>query len=177
MAVTIVADVGSPTANSYVTLAEADAYFSDSDGAATWAAETDDDKRERALVQATNRIDQERFEGRSRYPLVGRSTTGTVQALKWPRHGCVDDEGWTVDETVIPAAVKRATFELALEILAGGFSLSDSGLEAFENVVLGPISVAPRQLRRAGELPANVRRYLRPFLKEEARAAFRMLRG
>ena len=97
--------------------------------------------------------------------------------LEIPRYGCISDEGWAYLETVIPEPVKKATYELALEILGGGISLTDTGLEGFEDVKVGPLSVTPRLSRAAGKLPENVMRHLRPLLVESSSLAFRMLRS
>ena len=80
MAVTIDAPVGGASANSYITLSDAndlvDAMVSSTD-VAKWGTGTDD-TRNRALATATQRLDRERF--------LGARATDT-QALQWPRDG------------------------------------------------------------------------------------------
>lgn len=175
MAASLVATVGASDANAYATIAEAEAYAANRKDASDWTGASSDEKAQ-ALIMATWRIDQEEFEGTPVHPLNGTSS-GTTQALRFPRYGCISDEGWAYLETVIPEPVKKATYELALEILGGGISLTDTGLEGFEDVKLGPLSVTPRLSRAAGKLPENVMRHLRPLLVESSSLAFRMLRS
>ena len=80
MAITIVATVGSATANSYLTLAAANSLIEGlvlGTDATAWDSSTDDNKN-RALVSATKRIDRERFLG---------AKAASTQALQWPRQG------------------------------------------------------------------------------------------
>ena len=80
MAITIVATAGSATANSYLTLTDANAIIEglvEDDDVTAWSSATDDQKN-RALYTSTIRIDRERF--------LGARATDT-QALQWPRTG------------------------------------------------------------------------------------------
>ena len=80
MAITIVATAGSATANSYLTLTDANAIIEglvEDDDVTAWSSSTDDQKN-RALYTSTIRIDRERF--------LGARATDT-QALQWPRTG------------------------------------------------------------------------------------------
>ena len=102
MPATIDATLGGASANSYVTLAGADAYFETVPDSSTWTAKTTDQKN-RALISATRWIDVLSFYG---------ARCSETQALKWPR------EDYTVDGielacTLIPEAIKTATYELA----------------------------------------------------------------
>ena len=56
MAATINATIKSETANSYVTLTEANSYFETVPDSSTWTNKTDDQKK-RALISATRWID------------------------------------------------------------------------------------------------------------------------
>jgi hypothetical protein len=80
MAITIVATVGSATANSYATLAEANSFvegLTQSDDVVAWGTSTDDEKN-RALFSSTRRIDREKFLG---------AKVSDTQARQWPRSG------------------------------------------------------------------------------------------
>lgn len=177
MAVAVVTTVGGASSNSYASVAEGDAHFEahPSDGATAWLA-GDSDTKGKALILATQLIDQEEHQGSPVNPLVGTSEEA-VQALKYPRNGVVSEEGWVYLDTVIPPPLKVATIELAGEIMAGGVSLTDSGLEGFSEVVVGPLSVTPRHARKAGALPAHVRRFLRPFLVSPSSLNFSIQRA
>ena len=80
MAITIIATPNAADANSYLTLADAQAIIDgmvlDADATA-WAAATTDNKN-RALYSAAQRLDRERF--------LGARSTDT-QSMQWPRTG------------------------------------------------------------------------------------------
>ena len=80
MAISIDATAGGASANSYLTLSDAqdiiDGLIEDDDVVA-WASATTDQKN-RALYTAAQRIDRERF--------LGAKATDT-QSLEWPRTG------------------------------------------------------------------------------------------
>jgi hypothetical protein len=119
-------------------------------GAATWDAETDDNKN-RALVEATNRLEQQDFYG---------SPTTSTQRLKWPRSGTYDSDGRGWDQDVVPRVVQYAEFEVALALVNGELAFADSGLEGFDSVKVGPLSVDVNHGREPGALPKQARRYL-----------------
>ena len=132
MAATINATLKSATANSYVTLAEADSYFETVPDSTTWDNKTDDQKN-RALISATRWIDNHVFYG---------DRCDVEQALSWPRNNYhVDRVELTC--SVIPADIKYATYELAralandTESITG--STGDTGL--YEAVKLGDLEV------------------------------------
>ena len=132
MAATINATLKSATANSYVTLAEADSYFETVPDSTTWDNKTDDQKN-RALISATRWIDNQVFYG---------DRCDVEQALSWPRNNYhVDRVELTC--SVIPADIKYATYELAralandTESITG--STGDTGL--YEAVKLGDLEV------------------------------------
>ena len=102
MAATIIATLKSATANSYVTLAEANTYFETVPDSTTWDNKTDDQKN-RALISATRWIDSFNYYG-------DRCDEG--QALKWPRNNLEVDDVETVC-TSIPNNIKYAQYELA----------------------------------------------------------------
>lgn len=153
---TLDATVGGASANAYATVSEADTYFDERLNTSDWDGASTEDKS-RALIMATRRIDQETFEGARVDP------DPDDQQLAWPRTGVVDQDGRVFDNDEIPDRIKHATFELALVFLGDEGFLADSGLEAFEQVTVGDLSVTPRHQQRAAELPETVYRHLRPF--------------
>lgn len=173
----LVATVGADDANAYCTRAEFAAYLDERLVTSTAAAATGDDQ-DRALIEATRRIDQEEFRGQPVSPLNGTST-GTTQALKWPRYSVATADGWVYEPTVIPQPVKDAVMELAIVLLNAGTTdwAAESGLEAFESVKVGPLEVVPRQARRAGTLPPAVRRLLQPLLDGASAGGMRFVKG
>jgi hypothetical protein len=132
VAATIDATLQGASANSYVTLAEADAYFETVPDSSTWTDKTDDQKN-RALISATRWIDALSFYG-------DRCTE--TQALKWPREDYKVD-GIKLVCTLIPQQVKVATYELARAFANDTDSITGtsgtSGL--YDEVELGELKV------------------------------------
>jgi hypothetical protein len=127
MPVTIDATVGGANANSYVTLAEADAYLEGRLNVTAWTSATTDTKN-RALVEAQRTL--------SPLPWAGSRTTD-AQALAWPRQYVANPDAplpltpvarenllptYVVyyDDNVVPTRVKHGQVELALEFLKSG---------------------------------------------------------
>ena len=150
MAVTVTATAKGTTSNSYVTLAEADAYFEGRLDVSEWDAATTDNQN-RALVMATNRLEQEDYFG---------TPTDSDQRLKWPRSGVWDSDGRVWDQDEVPRPVKEATYELALALTVGDLELKDTGLEGFRNVAVGALNVTPAPGFEGGRLPKQVLRLL-----------------
>jgi hypothetical protein len=170
MAVTIDATVGGANANSYLTLADANAIIDglvESDAVVAWSAATTDQKN-RALCTAAQRLDRERFLG-------ARATDG--QALQWPRSGVRKPDTYintyavgfpfriTTDyytESEIPTQVKQAQAYLATYLHSAPDALELSGLEDYKAVSIGSLSVTPNNEGAVGadRIPPMVERYL-----------------
>ena len=103
---TVETGTGSTTANSYISLADANTYHEDRENPSAWFQALDADKT-RALIIATQFID-ETYLGR----WLGRRANQT-QALAWPRIGASDEDGWAIDSTTIPTRLKNALAEAA----------------------------------------------------------------
>lgn len=132
MAATIIATLKGASSNSYVTLAEADAYFETVPDSSTWTNKSDDQKN-RALISSCNLIDQLVFEG---------DRCDNDQALKWPRNNYHVDDVELVC-TSIPVNVKRAQYELARKLANDSGLLTDQkGTDGvYEKVKMGEIEV------------------------------------
>ena len=76
MPVSLVATLGSSSANSYVSVADADAYFANLLSFDQWDGLGDEDTKARALITATAALDQLTFWG---------DAVTTTQALRFPR--------------------------------------------------------------------------------------------
>ena len=132
MAATITATISSASANSYVTLAEANTYFETVPDSSTWTDKTDDQKN-RALIDATRWIDNLNFYGT-------RCDNG--QALKFPRNNYqVDDVELSC--TTIPNNIKYAQYELARALANDTDAITGTtGKDGnFEEVALGDLRV------------------------------------
>ena len=122
MTLVVVATPGAQNANSFVTVAEADAYLDGRLNVSAWESSTAD-IRARAVVEASRNLSFQRWKG---------STVTATQALSWPRayvenpDAPFDDEALTLDdiiyfpENVVPVRVKNATCELALQYIKAG---------------------------------------------------------
>ena len=138
------------SSNSYLTVPTAQTYLDGRLKVTQWTDASDADK-DRALIQATNRLELESFVG---------FTTTTAQRLKWPRSGAPDGDNDLYDQDLMPRVVEEATAELALAFLKSEADLSDVGLEAFTNVKVGSLDVTPRITRKGDALPSVVKRVL-----------------
>ena len=170
MAVTIDATAGGANANSYITLAEADAFVEamiNSTDVSKWSTGTDDN-RNRSLAAAAERLDRERF--------LGARATDT-QARQWPRTGVrkpdtyvntyatgfpfrISEDYFT--DTEIPDQIKRAQIELAVYLHNNTDGISLSGLNDYKNVKIGSIDVTPDKAGAVGadHVPPMFERYL-----------------
>ena len=157
MALVIVATAKATNSNSFVTLAEADAYMEGRLSVTNWdLAATTDDLKNRSLKQATDVLEQ--------YEYAGRRTT-QAQRLQWPRYSVPDMDGWNYDQDVVPRPIKEATYELALALTDGSFTLAPDQLAAFENVKVGSLDVTPRASYTAAILPDHVERLIAHVLE------------
>ena len=106
------ATLGGSAANSYATVAEADAYAANTSWAATWAALLQPDK-ETALISATKWLETLTYGGTRCDPST--DAPPEPQALKWPRSGITCD-GITSTCSSIPKNLKDAEIELAYQL-------------------------------------------------------------
>ena len=145
MAISIDATVGGASANSYITLSDANAIVEGlvaDDDVTAWDGSNDDNKN-RALYTAAVRVDRERF--------LGARVTNT-QALQWPRQGVRKPDTYIntysigfpfristdyFSETEIPEQVQKAQVILAVYLNNNRNGLELSGLENFKKVKIG----------------------------------------
>jgi hypothetical protein len=169
MAITIDATVGGASANSYLTLSDANDLIDglvQNDDVVAWADATDDQKN-RALYTAAQRIDRERFLG---------ARADNDQALQWPRDGVrkpdtyqrtyttgfpfrLTEDYYTTTE--IPDQIKKAQAELAVYLHNNKDGLGLGGLEDFKNLQVGSINLTPNFYGAVGadRIPPMVERY------------------
>ena len=151
MAVALIATPKAPNANSYGTVAEAEAYFAGRLNATAWTALADEDKKARALITATSRLEQQRFDGWA---------TTAEQALKFPRYGLTNDDFQPYDGDTIPVPLLHACFEEALALLQDETALDPSPLAGYDDIRLGPLAVTFRKPHPAGDLCPQAERLL-----------------
>ena len=118
MAFVVETGAGLANANSLASVAAADAYVADR-GIAGWTALTNQVK-EQALIRATDFLE-------ATYRSAWRGFRNTeTQALSWPRYDLYVDM-FLVDSNIVPAAVVRATIEMALRASTDATLIEDQG--------------------------------------------------
>lgn len=155
---------GSPTANSYLSVEDADALAAGLINGSDWLSLTDQQKQA-LLVQATTRLDAEIYGG---VPTTTVNTMGNPhQALQWPRNWIVDGNcsggGFThLDPTKIPAALEKATFYQAMHYyneFMDNPTVSRQDMDRLTALSIGPLTMAI-QKRAEERLPDMVKRLL-----------------
>ena len=156
-------------ANSYLTLADAqsliDGLVEDAD-VVVWASATTDQKN-RALYTAAQRIDRERFLG---------ARVNDTQAMQWPRSGVRKPDTYIntyatgfpfrivedfFTDTEIPDQLKKAQAVLAVYLNNNKEALNLTGLESYQSVNVGSVSVTPYRFGAVGfnAVPPMFERY------------------
>ncbi len=115
--------------NSFLSVADADTYWSDR-ADTTWAAATTANKQ-KALLMATAYLD-------SNFDWKG-VLADVSQSLGWPRLGAYDDEGRALDGT--PQKVKDATCELAKLALSDELDAAQDRAGAIQQLQAGSVGI------------------------------------
>ena len=121
---------GGTASNSYLTVAEADAYFLTSYMRPLWKSVASDQK-EVLLIEATRLLDlYVEWTGVLFDPTIGSVGTPN-QALRWPRYWAEDLDGRWIDSSTVPQGVKNLTAELAYHILSNaGYDPTQNPLDS-----------------------------------------------
>jgi hypothetical protein len=139
-------------AESYVSVADADAYFTKMANA-VWTG--DDTVKEAALRRSTQYLDSE-------YLFKGNRVQMT-QALRWPRTGLVVDDV-IIPFTVVPEPIRTACMELAVRSLSAPL-FTDRAAQEVLSVRVGPISQTLSASGSSGQLRfIAVERLLRGYV-------------
>ena len=139
--------------NSYVTIEEADAYFTDRANSSVWSA-ADSIKKGQALVTATRLLDDQ--------PWAGTAII-EEQSLAFPRSGEYFDPRLGTLLSMpegTPQRVITATYELAYHILINEDLLDNTGSVGSLNA--GKISL--NSIQKASVITAQVRNIIKPLL-------------
>lgn len=149
--------------DSYVSVSEADTFFTGYYGADQWAAATAADK-EKALFTATEHIDRLALLGRKKDPL---------QVLQFPRCYSTWVEGEPVEicDTDVLPNVKRACCEEALSVMRGE-TVSKRALLQQQGVTSSRVGRAAETYSGVGAMQTLASQaasdYLRPYVKSVA---------
>lgn len=162
------AEVGSLLANSYVTEAEADAYFLDRSNASQWSTSTE---KEALLITASRLLDWNlKFKG---------SKTSELQSMQFPRTGVELSSGYAVPVDVIPTEVKFAVFELALSSMTTD-RMADNPLAGIEQVKAGPLFIKSAAVSDNPKNPVisdSIRSLLSGYLSSAGIGVYRLIRA
>ncbi len=139
--------------NSYVTVAEADAYFADRLDASAWVAANANTKA-KALVTATSNLDLMSWAG---------TVLNETQALAFPRLGYFFDPRLgtnTEFPSTVPTRIITATCELA------NYYLNNEGVTlnplATSTIKVGTIEISGARV--PSSIPLSINRIVRPML-------------
>ncbi len=175
---TLVATAGASNANSYLTQAEADAYFETRLAASTWE---DSDDKEKALMMATRVLDKllqpytylvpaangVAAHYRTRAHWSGSPST-TTQKLAWPRTGMTDGNGNAIATNVIPQDLKDAVAELAMQLITADRTLdNDVSAQGISSLRVGSIALTFKDQIEANVIPDAVWNLLVPSWVED----------
>lgn len=149
MAFTFDSTISGTSANSYLSVTEANDYFGGRFGADAWDSFTDTQKKQ-LLSTATKKLDAAKFGGQKKV---------RTQALQWPRIMLIDQDGYSLDG-VVPQKLKEATCEMAYWIWSEGDRiLSDTEILQVDSYNVGPINVQVNKSRIV--FPPNVESLLK----------------
>lgn len=151
---------GKADADSYASIADADAHNAEWVGSSAWS-DADPVAKERALRRAARFVDSHSFLG---------ARSNRDQALGWPRYGLGRIDGQHVANDTVPARVKRAAMEAAIKDAQGESLLPDhdGGTIQSESSKAGGLSrsqtfARPRQAGKTFEaVSADLRPYVAP---------------
>lgn len=151
---------GLTNANSYASVAEADAYHEAHLYADAWV-EMETWRKEAALAQATRALDT--------YVEWRGARWSENQALRWPRAGVRDRDGYFIDDNSIPVWLKQATAEFA-RLLREKNREADPDTLGISALTVGPLSLTLDKNDRENVLPESVMTMVAPFGVAETRA-------
>ena len=172
---TITATPGAANANSYLTVAEADAYHESHLYSEVWD-DADADQKIKALIMATRLLDafyswsgssltqrqSSRLPAYAYYTWTGDAADGT-QGLCWPRTGMVNRNGYDIPETEIPQALKEATAEFAKQLIVSDRTAdNDIDVQGITSVKAGSVSLTFKDMIESKVIPDAVQWLLVP---------------
>lgn len=146
--------------NSYVTVEEAEDYFSTRIDAGAWHNADAEDK-ESSLVTATQLIDNFEYVG---------AVASLSQELAWPRLEVVyyspkAGQYLAVPSDEVPSLIVNSVFELALHLLANE-NMLNAQQQTFEKIQIGPISISDSSsdYKQPPLIPQRIKNGLKPLL-------------
>ena len=154
--ITLDETVGGASSNSYLTLAECDAYIHARPFHSSWDLVTDDDERKASILWATRKLSEYNWRG---------YIADTSQALPFPRTGLYDNDGRDYSSIAYPEWLKIACAELAF-FMATEDRMSDSGTEGFSEIKVASIAVKIDKYDRPADVPDAVLNIFKQWVSE-----------
>ena len=143
------------SANTYVTVDYVDSYCDDL-GLSDWEDLTETEK-EQAILRAMSFIESQSFKG---------VKTDVDNALKWPREGVYDEDGYAIDDDTIPDRLKKAVARAAYEECLDANCLQQN---IDKGVKREKIDILETEYFISDSLPTTtyqaVNNYLKPYVK------------
>lgn len=125
----VISDIGGETSNSYGSLEQANAYFSERLFSDVFV-NADEQTQSKSLIMATNLLE-------ALVKWHGTKTT-TTQRLSFPRAGLKNKDGEEILDSEIPSEILAAEFELAL-VLISQDRVKDTSTVGISAIAVGPI--------------------------------------
>jgi hypothetical protein len=147
---------GSPTANSYCTIIEADKYFNDRIHSESWK-ELDYQNKSAALITASSMLDW--------YMTWEGTRTSFSQSLDWPRTGATGDDEVEIPVDEIPKELKIATFELAISISTSDRTL-DWNMQGLSKMKVGDLEMVASYDQSDNPKPSVIPEKIYTILRE-----------
>ena len=148
--------------NSYVDVADADAFFADRLDVAAWT-DADETMRGQALITATQMLDDMTWAG---------TAVNEDQPLAFPRViEYFDPKVGSIvylDGSVVPKRITRATLELAYHLLNNDGLLDATG--DIESITVGTIKIDG--IKTASKLPMTIKNVIKPLLVNAGASAW-----
>ena len=165
MALTVENGTGLATAESYLSVADADAYHASRGTAEASWVDLDTEIKEQCLRRATDAMLQ-MYRGRWKGVMVKPDT----QALDWPRYNAYPDPTflYAISYTVVPPEVKKACAELALRANSGDLTSDVAPTGAVLSEQVGSIAVTYANASTTQVRYTAIDRMLGPLLMDGA---------
>jgi hypothetical protein len=174
MSIVLVTTPGLSTANSYVTVAEADAYHETRLHSNDWLVSGE--VKAAALVMATRLLDayyswtgdpltqpQLPYLPAGAYRAWTGNATSATQSLSWPRVGMLTRNGFPLPSDAIPQELKDATSEFARQLIVADRTLDLSAdVQGIKSVKAGPVTIAFKDMMELKVIPNVVHTLLVP---------------
>jgi len=170
----LVATPGASNANSYATVAEADAYHVTRLHSETWSDASATEKTA-ALIMATRLLDAY-YSNPYIHHAIGTvappkntiwawtgNASGSTQSLCWPRSGMFNRNGYLIDSALIPQELKDAIAEFAWQLLGTDRTLDNEvDTKGITQVTAGPITLKFKEDQYSKVMPDAVQGLLIP---------------